>query len=96
MRKKLKSLKVVERNVRNKGRPIFGRAIYEDGHAVIKINPKKNRNERERLDTLVHEALHIADWVSRDGKELCEREVEDIATKIVDVLWRQGYRRVNQ
>lgn len=39
-----------------------------------------------RLETTVHEALHLADW------SLSERKVTNRARYIARVLWAQGYR----
>lgn len=43
-----------------------------------------------RLDTLIHEMLHAADW-SKD-----EEWVNETATDIARNLWRLGYRNVNE
>ena len=48
---------------------------------------KNHETERDRLDTLVHEALHVADWY------MSERKVVSLAKIVTDALWRQGYRR---
>lgn len=39
-----------------------------------------------RLETTVHEALHLADW------RMSERRVTNRAKYIAKVLWSQGYR----
>jgi len=94
MARRPKSLKVVERTLMHKGRRYYGLADLEDGHAVISIDPVINASEKERLNTLVHEGIHIGDWMADRKKDLTEREVNILAENIVDVLWQQGYRRV--
>jgi hypothetical protein len=54
----------------------------------LEIDPRQP--PKQYLDTLIHEALHLA------RPELEETTVEETATFITDVLWRQNYRRVNQ
>ena len=53
------------------------------------IIEQKHPNERARLDTLIHEALHVADW------KMSERKVIAMASVLTTALWRQGYRRRN-
>lgn len=73
----------------------------EDGHARITVNPTLNKSPRELMNTLIHEATHISEWLCTDkGKakrrDLREWEVEVIASTIANVLWREGYRRVKK
>lgn len=42
-----------------------------------------------RLVYLLHESLHLAKW------ELSEEEVRRISVTVGEVLWRDGYRKVN-
>lgn len=42
---------------------------------------------RQRLEVIVHEALHLADW------SMSEVKVNNRAKFITEVLWRQGYRK---
>lgn len=42
-----------------------------------------------RLVYLLHESLHLAKW------ELPEDEVRRISVTVGEVLWRDGYRKVN-
>lgn len=53
---------------------------------LVEIDPRQS--ERERLDTLIHELLHLAhpSW--------SERRVETHATWLAALLWRSGYRRL--
>ena len=57
---------------------------------VIRID-RKHRGERSRMNTLIHEAVHIADM---DG--LSEARVRHITAVVVEALWRQNYRRVRE
>jgi hypothetical protein len=62
--------------------------LYHVGARKFKIVIDKNhRSERERLDTLVHECLHIGDL------RATERKIRHMAGIITEALWRQGYRR---
>jgi hypothetical protein len=57
--------------------------------AGIRID-RKHRGERSRLNTLVHEALHIGDM------EISEAKVRHLTAVVVEALWRQNYRRVRE
>ena len=50
---------------------------------------KAHRTERSRMNTLVHEALHIGDM-----DKLSETKVRHLTAVVVEALWREGYRRV--
>lgn len=50
---------------------------------------KAHRTERSRMNTLVHEALHIGDMA-----KLSETKVRHLTAVVVEALWREGYRRV--
>jgi hypothetical protein len=50
---------------------------------------KKDQNEKEELDTLIHEMLHCASWQSE------EDWVAQTATGIADALYEWGFRRVD-
>jgi hypothetical protein len=52
----------------------------------IKIDPRQEPSEM--MDTLVHEILHEAQ------PEITEEGIERIANLISDILWREGYRKV--
>lgn len=51
-----------------------------------KIKIRKSLKGRERLDTIIHELLHAAQW------DLSEDAVEETATDIANALWQLGYR----
>lgn len=46
-----------------------------------------DQSELSKLDTLIHEMLHAADW-HKD-----EEWIETVGTDIARALWRLGYRR---
>lgn len=52
----------------------------------FKIYIRPDTSGRVRLDTIIHEALHVADWTKE------EEWVEDTATGIAKLLWDLGYR----
>ena len=66
----------------------IGLAVEEDGRQRIEIDPRQP--EKERLNTLIHEAIHLADF------DIPEAKVIRLANKAADVVWRQGYRRTVQ
>jgi len=61
--------------------------VGEDQY-LVRINPV-HCSERSRMNTVVHEGLHVADF---DG--LSERRVRLLTAYVVECLWREGYRRV--
>ena len=89
------SIRFVKRKLAAKGRRYYGRAFLQDGKARITVDPEKNNSPRELMNTLVHEAVHLGDWLADREKDLTEREVDIIAKNVVNVLWRQGYRKVD-
>ena len=91
--RKAKSITVVERKLCHKGRKYYGLAELEEGNAVISIHPQQPA--KEKMNTLIHEALHIGDWLCDREKDLNETEVNHIASQICNVLWKQGYRRAD-
>lgn len=58
------------------------------GDNVVEIDPRQC--ESERLDTLIHELLHLME------PEWSEEKVEEVANWMSRILWRQGYRRVRE
>jgi hypothetical protein len=54
---------------------------------VVYIHPE-HCSPRSRMNTVVHEALHVADF---DG--LSESKVRQLTAYVVECLWREGYRR---
>jgi len=68
---------------------LLGQAIKEGDDYTILIS-KSHRTEKSRLNTVVHEALHVGDF------ELTEADVRRLTAVVTEVLWREGYRRVKQ
>lgn len=66
---------------------LLGEAIKEGDRYTIRIN-SKHRTEKSRMNTVVHEALHVADF------DLTEAHVRSITSVVTEVLWREKYRRV--
>ena len=82
-RKRKKAVKVVDAKL---GRHrCIGLAIEEDGKQTIVVDPRQP--EKERLNTLIHEAIHLADF------DIPEAKVIRLANKAAEVVWQQGYRR---
>ena len=58
------------------------------GENVVEIDPRQC--ESERLDTLIHELLHLME------PEWSEERVVEVAGWLSKILWRQKYRRVRE
>lgn len=58
------------------------------GTRVIEIDPRQS--SRERMDTVVHEALHYA------REDMDEDEVVRVSRIISGALWKDRYRRVQE
>jgi hypothetical protein len=67
-------------------RPTLGYAWREDWR--IDVDPRQA--PQERLDTIIHEALHLL------FPKLTERKTTYRAVQLSNLLWRQGYRRVKK
>jgi KaiC/GvpD/RAD55 family RecA-like ATPase len=81
-----KKIKIKEAKM---GGHLLGQAIKEGDDYTILIS-KSHRTEKSRLNTVVHEALHVGDF------ELTEADVRRLTSVVTEVLWREGYRRVKQ
>lgn len=75
-------IRVVEKKLGREG--AFGQCYH--GENLIEIDPRQT--ERERLDTLIHEVLHLA------KPDLAEDEVIRVANILSKQVWKCGYRRV--
>ena len=82
-RRKRKAVKVIDAKLCRQR--CIGLAIEEDGRQTIVVDPRQP--EKERLNTLIHEAIHLADF------DIPEAKVIRLANKAADVVWKQGYRR---
>lgn len=54
----------------------------------IRINPNVKRNDIHYLDVVLHELLHAAHW------NLSEEAVEEYATNAAQLLYKLGFRLV--
>jgi len=61
-----------------------GMAYSDDGY--LEIDPRQI--SKEYLDTLLHEMLHCY------FPELDEQDIESVATKMTNQIWKKGYRRI--
>jgi hypothetical protein len=73
-------------------RLLFTRVLGRQDDADVRVPGRTVRvrpdlSDRDTMDAVIHEALHIADW----SKE--EWWIEGTATDITRILWRLGYRR---
>lgn len=64
----------------------WGQAHVDD--KTIEIDPRLKG--RKKIEILIHEALHIL------NPEMSETKVVDQGRRIANVLWKQGYRQVDQ
>jgi hypothetical protein len=79
-----KKIRIREAKMRKQ---LLGEAIKEGDRYTIRIN-KDHRTEKSRLNTVVHEALHVGDF------DLTEAHVRKLTAVVTEVLWRENYRRV--
>lgn len=57
---------------------------------VIHIDAEAHRTEKELLDTVCHEVLHVA-----SDDFLSEQAVDKMAGELADVLYRMKWRRIH-
>ena len=81
-----KKIKIKEAKMRGH---LLGQAIKEGDDYTILIS-KSHRTEKSRMNTVVHEALHVGDF------ELTEADVRRLTSVVTEVLWREGYRRISK
>jgi hypothetical protein len=55
---------------------------------MIEIDPVKQGSSRERLDTVIHEGIHL---LLPDAGEMMVRAY---ANRLSDLLWRDNWRRI--
>lgn len=62
--------------------------IDEEGKELVIVDPRQP--SKERLDTIIHEALHhiCPGWT--------EKKVIRESKKIRGILWRDGWRRISK
>jgi hypothetical protein len=88
MPKLKKRIKIIELNL-NKHRDLGQAEPTGSDRYVIRIHDN-HKTEKSRLNTVVHEALHCGDF------DMSEKKVRDLTAVVVDVLWRENYRRVKK
>ena len=64
----------------------WGQAETDPARPVIEIDPRLS--PKRELETLTHEALHVA------FPEMSEKEVDRAGKVISAVLWQENYRRI--
>lgn len=64
---------------------VWGYAHYENNSIELDIRLKGKKH----LEILTHEALHLLD------KDMSEEEVERVSITLTNLLWKCGYRRVD-
>ena len=64
---------------------VWGFAHYEDNSIELDLRLKGKKH----LEILTHEALHLL------NKEATEEEVERVSIELTNLLWKQGYRRID-
>lgn len=82
-KKKYPKIKIKERKL---GKELAAGQSFMAPRKLIELDPRQSN--REYLDTLIHELLHI---ITPDWDEMKVRRNSRIMTKY---LWEQGYRRV--
>jgi hypothetical protein len=81
----MKLPKVIKLRERKLGREA-AHGLAHHGESLIEIDP--TQNSRERLDTVLHEALHLL-----HPKEP-EVRIRALANRLSDLLWRDRWRRI--
>lgn len=67
-------------------RPLLGTTSHP-AKKHLKIKVHRNLKGRDRLEVLIHEALHAAYW------DLDEEAIDEAGIDISKMLWKLGYRR---
>ncbi len=62
--------------------------FYGGGKSLIEIDPRQG--SKDYLDTLIHEALHTI------YPDMSETEVHKTTGRLARLIWRQGYRRIQE
>lgn len=62
--------------------------LYDPDKKEIKI--LETLSSKDKMDTTIHELLHVADYYKD------EQWVRTVATDITDVLWKMGYRKIEE
>ena len=62
--------------------------FYGPDKGLIEIDPRQKG--KDHLDTLIHEALHLV------FPDMTEKDVVKHTGRLARLLWRNGYRRIDQ
>ena len=60
------------------------------GDGLVEIDPKAHQSSRERLDTVLHEGLHLL------LPDATEAEIVGYSRRLSCLLWRDRWRRVER
>lgn len=82
--KSITRVKIVEKKLGREN--AFGQ-VWMDTR-LIEIDPRQS--EKDRIDTVIHELLHLA------KPHWSEEHIVRIATFLARALWKEGYRRIHQ
>jgi hypothetical protein len=69
------------------GRECAAGIAYYDPPRIV-IDPRQK--QRERLDTVLHEGLHIA------FPSASEKKIKSVAGMLSHIVWRDRYRRIEK
>lgn len=83
---------IEEKKIPQRGKKfIYGKAYLESGTG--KVDPRQS--EEEKLDTIIHELLHIIfDVKTESGVAVINYDIPKFSKIISDELWIKGYRKV--
>ena len=88
-RKQRKHITVKERKLgRERAVGLAYSDFYGPDKGLIEIDPRQKG--KDHLDTLIHEALHLV------FPDMSERNVVKHTGRLARLLWRNGYRRIDQ
>ena len=89
----MKTPKIVVRKLGRHKAAGLAHNLKKDGKkfGTIELDPRLEMHGGNKgyFDTAVHEAIHMVDPL------LHEDDVAEMATKITNILWAHGYRKVN-
>jgi|SRR6185436_4543663 len=93
-----KKIKIVERKLGREGAAGMAynkkdekKKSYRKKFGTIEVDPRVaevHGTNKDYMDTIVHEGIHMIDPIMH------ENDVADFATRLTDILWKAGYRKV--
>ena len=85
--KKRRVINVRERNLgREKAMGLAHFDYYGENRNLIEVDPRQT--SKQYLDTLIHEALHCI------FPDMAETKIIKHSSRLARLIWRQGYRRI--